>query len=70
MADGSAKFSGKDNEFQEPTLRGESTVRRDNLSGESHGDREEFQPEETKDDAETRKDFWCIQGDFHLSSSY
>ena len=51
VADGSAKLSGRDCEFQEPTLRRESTVRRRNLSGESsHGDREEFQPEETKDD--------------------
>ena len=40
------------------------TVRRENLSGESQGDREEFRPEETKDDAETQKDFWSIQGDF------
>ena len=44
----------RDYEFQEPTLR---PVRRDNLSGESQGDREEFQPEETKDDAEAREDF-------------
>ena len=51
VADGSAKLSGRDCEFQEPTLRRESTVRRRNLSGESsHGDREEFTPEETKDD--------------------
>ena len=46
MADGSAKKSGRDYEFQEPTLRRESTVRRENLSGESHGDREEFRLEE------------------------
>ena len=42
---------------------GESTVRRENLSGEPHGDREEFQFEETKDDAEARKDFWSIHRD-------
>ena len=58
-ADGSAKLSG-----QEPTRRGESTVRREKPSGESHGDREEFQPEESKDDAEARKDFWSIQENF------
>ena len=40
------------------------TVRRENLSGESQGEREEFRPEETKDDAETQKDFWSVQGDF------
>ena len=48
LADDSAKLTGRDYEFQEPTLRRESTVRRENLSGESHGDREEFQPEEIK----------------------
>ena len=26
--------------------------------------RKGFQPTETKDDAEARKDFWLIQGDF------
>ena len=64
VADGSEKLSGRDYELQEPTLWRESTVRRENPSGESHGDREELQPEESKDDAEARKDFWSIQGDF------
>ena len=58
VADGSAKLSGRDYAFQEPTPRRESTVRRENLSGEAHGDREEFQPEETKDDEGINKDFW------------
>ena len=64
MADGSAKLSRRDYEFQETTLRRESTVRTENLRGESHGDREEFQPDEAKDDAAARKDFRSIQGDF------
>ena len=64
MADSSATLSGRDYEIQEPTLGREHTVKRENLSGESQGDREEFHPEETKDDAETQKDFWSIQGDF------
>ena len=64
VADGSATLSGRDYDFQEPTLRKESTLKRENLSGESHGDREEFRPEETKDDAEDGKDFWSLQGDF------
>ena len=64
VADSSAILSGRDYEIQEPTLGREHTVKRENLSGESHGDREEFHPEETKDDAETQKDFWSIQGDF------
>ena len=46
VADGSSKLSGRNYEFQEPTLRRESTVKRENLSGESHDDREEFRPEE------------------------
>ena len=33
VADGSAKFSGRDCEFQEPTLRREQTVRSEGLSG-------------------------------------
>ena len=59
VADGSANLSGTDYEFQEPTLRWESTVRRANLIGESHGDREEFQPEETKHDKGIIKHFWA-----------
>ena len=69
-ADGSAKLSGRDYEFQEPTLRREFTVRRENLSGESHGDREEFQPEETKDDAENPQWLLVYSRRLHLSSSY
>ena len=38
VADGSAKISVRDCEFQEPTLRRESTVKRKNLSGEPQGD--------------------------------
>ena len=67
------KLSGKDYEFQEPTLRRESVVRREDLSGESHGDREEVRPEETKDDEGINKDFWAhaeARKEFHLSSSY
>ena len=52
------------NSKKEPTPRRKSTVKRGNLSGESQGGREEFQPEETKDDAEARKEFWSTQGDF------
>ena len=38
-ADGSAKLSGRNYKFQEPTMRRESIVRRENISGESQGDR-------------------------------
>ena len=41
VADGTAKLTGRGYEFREPALRQESAVRRENLSGESHGDREE-----------------------------
>ena len=62
VADGSAKLTGRGYELQEPTLRRESTVKRENLSAESHGDREEFRPEETKDDAGIHKDFGSHSG--------
>ena len=63
MADGSTKLSGRDHEFQEPTLRRKQTVRR------------EFQWKfswrsgivstcRTKNDAEARKDFLSVQGEF------
>ena len=64
IADGTAKVSGRDCEFREPTPRREPTARRENLSGECHGDREESQPTEMRDDAEARADFWSISGDF------
>ena len=70
LADGSAKLSGRDYEFQESTLRRESTIRRENLSGEFHGDREEFQPEETKDDAKSSQRLLVYSRRFQLSSSY
>ena len=57
------KLSGRNYEFPEPTLRREHTVRREKLSGESHGDRDEFQPEESEDGAQARKDSWSIQED-------
>ena len=69
VADGTSK-SGRDYEFREPTLRRQPTIRSEDLSGESQGDREEFRPEESEDDEEARADFWSIQGDFiyrHLS---
>ena len=73
VADGLAKWSGRDYELPEPTLRRESTVRRENLSGESHGDREEFQPEETKDDEGINEEFCAhaeARKEFHSSPSY
>ena len=64
IADGTAKLSGRDYEFREPTLRREQTVRSEDISGEFLGEPEEAQPTESTDDAEARADFWSIQGDF------
>ena len=63
-ADGTAKLSGRDYEFREPTQRREQTVRSEDPSGELQGETGEHQPTESKGDAEARADFWSIQGDF------
>ena len=42
------KYQEETTKFQEPLWDAESVVRRENISGESQGDREEFQPEESK----------------------
>ena len=73
LADGSAKNIRKKQRVLRTTLRREYTARRENLSRESHGDWEEFQPEETKGDERINKDFWAhaeARKEFHLSSSY
>ena len=65
VADGSAKILRE--KLRIPRIHSEAAVdrkERENLSGESHDDREEFRPEETKDDARIHKYFWSIQGDF------
>ena len=65
VADGSAKLLERETtNSKKPTLRRESTVRRENLSGESQGGGEELRPEESEDDAEARKEFWAIQRKF------
>ena len=64
IADGTAKLLGKVNEFREPSLRQESPVRSEDLSGEVQGESEEFRPAEPTDDAQAHADLWSIQGDF------
>ena len=64
MEDGTAKLSGRDFEFREPTLRWEQVVGSEDLSGELQGQPEEPPPAEPTDDAEARGDSWSIQGDF------
>ena len=62
IAQGAAKLSGRDCEFL--TLRRDQPVRSEDFRWEIQGESEGHQPTETKDDAEARKDFWSIQGDF------
>ena len=57
FADGTAKLAGRDYEFREPTLRQESTVRSEDLSGEIQDDSGEIQPAGSTDDAEAHADF-------------
>ena len=64
VADGTAKLSGRDYGFREPTPRQESTIRSEDLSREHQCESGESQPAETAGDAEARADFWSIQGDF------
>ena len=64
VADGSAKLSGRDFAFREPTLRWEQTVRSEDFSGELQGESGESQPADSTDDVEARADLWSIQGDF------
>ena len=64
VADGTAKLSGGDYEFREPTARREQTVRSDDLSGELQREQGESQPTESTDESEARADFRSIEGDF------
>ena len=64
VADDTAKSSGRDHEFQELALWREPTVRSEDFSRELQGEPEGPQSTESKDDAEARKGFWSIQGDF------
>ena len=48
VADGTAKLSGRDHEFREPTLWREQPVRSENLSGERQGEPEGFPTDRNK----------------------
>ena len=63
IAGSTAKSSGRDQEFREPTQRREQPVGSEDLSGELQGEPEGPQPAEPTDDAEARADFWSIHGD-------
>ena len=64
VPDGTTKFSGRDHEFREPTLRRELPEGSEALSGELQGEPEGPQQTESKDDAEARS-----SGRFILTSS-
>ena len=64
FADGTAKLSGRDYEFREPTPRREQSERRKVFSEKLRGVTRESQRTESTDDAEARGDFGSIQGDF------
>ena len=57
IIDTTAKLSGRDHEFREPTLRQEQPVGSEDLSGELQGEPEEPQTTKSKDDEEARRDF-------------
>ena len=59
-ADGTAKLSGRDCEFREPTPRLEQNAESEDLCGGLQGEPGESQPTESKDDVEARADFWSI----------
>ena len=58
FTNGTAKLSGRDYEFREPTVTLEPTVRREDFSRELQGESGESQPTASTDDAEARADFW------------
>ena len=65
VADGTAKVSGSDYEFREPTQRREQVVRREKSQRRISRRTGRVSTCRTKkDDAEARTDFWSIQGDF------
>ena len=60
---GTAKLSGRDHEFREPTPRRKQLEGSEDLSGELQGEPGNFSTDRSKSDAEARRDFWSIQGD-------
>ena len=64
VADGTAKLSGRDYDFGQPTLRREHTERSEDFSRELQGEPGESQPTASTDDAEARADFCSKKGDF------
>ena len=69
IVDGTTKLFGRDHGVRESTPKREKPVRSEDPREELQGNSERSQPTETKDDAEARKDFWSMEGDFiHFAS--
>ena len=66
FADGTAKLSGRDFEFLEPTLRREQTARSKDLSGELQGESGESQPA-VQTSGRSKGDFTTMNVEFKLS---
>ena len=64
IADGTAKFSGRDYEFRVPTVRREQTVKSEDLSGESSRRIGSVLTGRTHRWRWSRADCWSIDGDF------
>ena len=64
IADGTAKLLGRDYKFREPTPRRAQTVKTEDFNRGLEGKLGESQLAEPTDDAEARRDFWSIHGDF------
>ena len=71
IADGTAKWSGRDQEFRETTLRQNQSVWSEDLSGELQGEPEGFQPTAMDVLQEKRiDDYWNVNGNRSLSDSW
>ena len=64
IAEGNAQLFGRYHGVRQSTLRQDQLVRSEDIRGELKGNSERSQPTETKDDAESRNNFWSIEGDF------
>ena len=64
IADGTATLLGRDHEIQESTLRQSQLAGSEDVREQLQTNSDGSQTAESKDDAETRNDFWSIQVDF------
>ena len=65
IADGTVKLSGREYGIRKSTLTRDRPGKSEDIRGDLQGNSEKSQPiDETKDDAEARKDFWSIGGNY------